>query len=538
MQVPSQSTVRPSQRWFPHRQGLLTIAAVLVEWGGILDQAAAQAACLQWAGFEPSPVLAVDRLPQQVLLCATLGPKRLAFATDSTASGSLGQSEVWAYTGSGYEPVGRAVPLIVPRLAEIDLGSGPELYLFGKAQGEGMPLVYRYDGQDFVPVGPGFSVRGFLGTSVSTVGAFDFGDGPELVIGGTFGTGTSLQSIARRHQGAWAPLPAPFTSTGTVFSFLADFAVADLGGGPRLIAVGIEPGSTSFVPLGISYSATGFELLSLPAAISPQGLVEADFGLGPRVYLTTTQELFAFDGTQWSPLGLPALGPGVLASKPLRVPDFFNDGQRLLLDFQSALGGPSGPRWLFAYDGSRFVDLDAGALDKSSQTISNSLAFGSPYPGQPVQLLCAGGVQLAGGGGQGLVSFACPPLFTVLKGCQPKRLALSSPSTEFAIGNPVQFELAGFPLQTGLVQLWQGVPARDGAGCGLLSPLLGEVLIGAGSPIAGTTLAGGSAHFQLGVSMRPGLVRLELAFQAFFLSKESPDATFAASNALVGTIGP
>jgi hypothetical protein len=507
-----------------------------VAFAGLSNAAAPQAPCFGWSTASSPPVVAIDRIPADILIWNDHGQERLTFVTEYSSSGLLPFSEVWALQGSSYVLLADDLPVRSPELSAVDLGSGPELFVHGTTPPSAGTMLYRYNGQDFAPFGPPITPPSFI-PSVQEVAAFDFGSGPELVIGGSFGTGSPLQSIARWHQGAWAPLSAPFGQLGIFLSLVTGLETLDFGAGPRLVAVGHESPLGGLTPLTIIYSQTGHQYAPAPPTPIAHTTAVADFGLGQRLYAVSQAAVHEFDGVAWKTLVNWQLGIFIQASSVLAVPDFFGNGPRLLVNFHSFATSSAPVRHLFSYDGLSFTDIDAGILEYDDLPSKTSLTYGSPFPGQETQLLLGGSAYILGEPAQGLVSYSCPGPFYAVQGCQPKRLSLSSSADTFAIGKPYNLKLSAAPGDSGLVQLWLGGLSSDLFGCGSPTPAFGELLLAPASPLATTDMVNGLAQFTSQISQRPTLVGLEVAFQAFLLPALNPSGNLVPSNALVGSIG-
>jgi hypothetical protein len=125
-----------------------------------------------------------------------------------------------------------------------------------------------------------------------------------------------------------------------------------------------------------------------------------------------------------------------------------------------------------------------------------------------------------------------------LPGCFGNPASLTSLSSEATLGSAFSVSLSSGTIANGLGALFFGSDGTSAAGCGLVLPGLGELLL---SPIpvpkqlAAGPLAAGTLLFTIPVPDNPGLLGLQIALQGAALGM---DFTLEASNGLRLTIMP
>jgi hypothetical protein len=165
------------------------------------------------------------------------GGPRLFAAGTFTHAGGTAATNVAAWDGSSWLPLGAGLNGEVDSLAVYDDGSGPALYaggLFTASGGTAVSHLARWNGSAWTAVGGGAN-----GT-VSALAAFDDGGGAALYAGGSFTSagGTAVNGLARWNGAAWSAL-----GDGTPGSGVANGAVLALqpvaeASGPALYAAG------------------------------------------------------------------------------------------------------------------------------------------------------------------------------------------------------------------------------------------------------------------------------------------------------------
>lgn len=243
------------------------------------------------------------------------------------ASGGFGFpcQYVTEWTGEGWACMGQGLASVVDDSVLYDEGWGPALFCVGSLIVNGAPFsdgvgIGRWNGAAWSTVGGG--VRGGHARACAM---FDGGDGPELVMGGTFiGTGSGsgavqARNIARWNGQRWAPLGAG------VNGLVRALEVFDDGSGPRLYAAGdfTDAGGVAVQRLarwdGLAWSAC-------PAGGIPAGTIndlaafDPDGGGPSRAYQAVAGAFLAVAGGTVSAANFALLLPGRSAA------DFNGDG--------------------------------------------------------------------------------------------------------------------------------------------------------------------------------------------------------------------
>lgn len=138
------------------------------------------------------------------------------------------------WDGTQWDIPGGGVDDTVRALLVADFGGGPKLYLggdFGLAGGTIATGLAAWDGTSWTAPG---SLAGTNNGDVFSLAQHDFGNGPELVVGGSFNqvSGVAAAGIARWDGTTWAPVGTGVVGTVTA---LASF---NEGFGPQLVAAG------------------------------------------------------------------------------------------------------------------------------------------------------------------------------------------------------------------------------------------------------------------------------------------------------------
>ena len=226
--------------------------------------------------------------------------------------GSL-PAAVGAWRASGWSTfatgTGQGLSSWVSVLAEVDLGSGPELYAGGRFTGAGtLPAarVARWNGAQWSTLGSGI---GAVDSQVRALAGFDPGTGPRLYAGGAFTTAGGLpsQSLASWDGASWSDLPGDFPEIDALQVF-------DDGSGPALYAGGMVsipgiPGAVGVVRWnGAAWSGLGTGLNNHVNA-----LTVFDDGAGLALYAggsfsqpgapPTARGVARWNGTSWQFLG-------------------------------------------------------------------------------------------------------------------------------------------------------------------------------------------------------------------------------------------
>jgi len=136
---------------------------------------------------------------------------------------------------------------------------------------------------------------------------------------------------------------------------------------------------------------------------------------------------------------------------------------------------------------------------------------------------------------------SAPGPFDSVAGCAGNPAVLSSTTPSFAVGQALGFQLDSATQPSGLALYYVGVDGTDVAGCGVVLPGLGELLLGfvpAAVLLGSAPVAGGSGSFGLNLPSSPALAGQTLGFQAANADLLAPGVPIELSNLLVGTIAP
>ena len=255
------------------------------------------------------------------------GPKVAVGGVFQTAGG-IPAARAAFFDGVGWSPVGSGLDGAVRAFLFHDDGSGAALFAggdFSTAGGQAAARAAKFDGVAWSPLGSG------LNGAVRTFAAFDDGGGSRLYAGGSFTVAGGLPAgrIARFDGVAWSALGSGSGFDGDVLTL----AVFDDGAGPKLYAGGAftsvdgvaSPGLA--VWNGASWAGVGAGLSAAPTGPSVEvvALKAGDAGDGPRLFAGGTfgaaggvpvQNLAAFDGANWSDLGLATTAVHALALHP------------------------------------------------------------------------------------------------------------------------------------------------------------------------------------------------------------------------------
>lgn len=240
-------------------------------------------------------------------------------AGEFTIAGEVPVSSIARWDGGQWSDVGggmtAGVGFQIYVLCVFDDGSGPSIYAGGRFDAKGgVPArgIARWDGKRWTDVG-GSIADGV----VYAMTVHDFGDGPELVIGGWFEEIGSVKCscVARWNGSRWAPVGPEARIEGYV-SALAAF---DAGDGPELYAGGTiyEVDGNPVGPIirwdGTAWRDTKADLVGASGRMSPiRALKVFDDGTGPALYAgglfrsansNEFQTIARWDGESWSPVG-------------------------------------------------------------------------------------------------------------------------------------------------------------------------------------------------------------------------------------------
>jgi hypothetical protein len=200
-------------------------------------------------------------------------------------------------------------------LAVYDDGSGPALYTggwFNQIGGTSASSVAKWDGANWSPLGAGLDPGGWPAGRVYDMTVFDDGDGPNLVVAGTFRTaGTvSARGIAAWDGEDWHQVGDEFTYPGDpgIFALMAvrENGTPMLWAGGGFVGVGGETArrvanwdGTAWQPAGEGFSSLVYTLATDdpddPALIYAGGILGGTHTSHPRIAV--------WDGADWAFVG-------------------------------------------------------------------------------------------------------------------------------------------------------------------------------------------------------------------------------------------
>ena len=254
--------------------------------GGSFTEAggAKTARVARWDGTSWSPVGVLTQFPLNHQRVAALEVFDDGSGPALYAAGDFGIKRWSGSSWSAVAMVGITTGWGVRSLAVFDDGSGSALYAGGdfySIGGSVIPVVARWDGTTWSPVGQGFLQTSGIGVACFEV--FDDGTGPALYAAGDFLGTPPISNIARWDGTSWSPVGS--LPNNLLYAVrVHDLAVFDDGGGPRLFVGGqreAPPGQ------GVVWTWDG-AIWSLPFGAtfdsSVLTLTVHDLGSGPVLY--------------------------------------------------------------------------------------------------------------------------------------------------------------------------------------------------------------------------------------------------------------
>jgi hypothetical protein len=434
-----------------------------------------------------------------------------------TTAGGVAVNRIAKWDGWSWSPLGSGMKSYFPyvsALAVFDDGGGAALYAggnFDTAGGVAANSVAKWDGTSWSPLGSGVS------SLVYALAVYDDGGGPALYAGGLFhwAGGVAVSNIARWDGASWSALGSGMNHR------VHTLAVFDDGAGPALYAGGYftAAGGVAASSIakwdGTSWSSLGSGLKGGPFGTTVSALAVLDDGGGPALYAggdftlaggAAANRIAEWDGASWSPLGSGMDGD----VSALAV---FDDG-----------GGPA------LYAGGGFSTAGGAAAGHSAKWDGSSWSpLGSGMTGSVLALTVfdddGGPILYAGGdfgsaidsGDSYLAKWGCPSAFDPVPGCHGNPATLSPLSAGAQVGGTLSVQLDGGTGASGTALLFAGGDGTDAAGCGLVLPGYGELLLAlapAPVPVAQAAAAGGSAAFSVAIPASPALVGLTISVQA------------------------
>lgn len=314
------------------------------------------------------------------------GPKLYIAGTFTRIEGVPAHS-IARYDGDAWQPLGEGLTGGAASVKAIELwdsGTGLELYVAGSfetAGGAPASHLAKFDGTDWFAVGAGVDLASTSDVAeVRALALFDFGDGPELVVGGKFDSagGFPATHVARFDGANFTPLGSGFAGSQGVWCLEA----ADLGSGFELYAGGqvlVESDRNvqrwvgpDWIPLAGGPGGFGGPLV--------RDLLAFDDGSGAALYaggsfsqLNGTGpagDIARWDGSAWTAMGQPTAGDSPLL------------GVHTLATFDIGFG----PRLLV---GGRLGMLDGVFVDSVQAWDGSGWAVAGNTPNGTVSDLCA-----------------------------------------------------------------------------------------------------------------------------------------------------
>ena len=165
------------------------------------------------------------------------GPALYAGGEFTTAGGSPA-ARIAKWNGSAWAPLGAGLNSVVDALVVHDDGGGPALFVgggFTTAGGQDAQRVAKWDGASWSALGCGVGLAQ-ANDHAFALSVFDFGSGPELVVGGRFSFAgcAGADNVARWNGSTWATLGILTPTRG--------LSVFDDGSGAGLYAACETPG--------------------------------------------------------------------------------------------------------------------------------------------------------------------------------------------------------------------------------------------------------------------------------------------------------
>jgi len=252
-----------------------------------------------------------------------------------------------------------------------------------------MAGLARWSGGAWSALGAGFD------GPVHTLAAYDFGSGPVLLAGGSFGAAgnsTGLDHVARRSATGWEAANAPF-------DLLVDalFAV-DLGGGAALFASGASSAPAAQRVARWNGSDWNFLGPDFGAPIRALDVFDAGFGLrliAAGAFTVTSgapgQHIAAWNAAGWTPLGAGLDGDVFALARHADA-----GGERLIAGGRFTHAGGATARRVARWNGFFWSALGSGFDDGAVEALA-SFDAGPLDPGDGPQLYAGGSFSAAGG---------------------------------------------------------------------------------------------------------------------------------------------
>jgi hypothetical protein len=248
------------------------------------------------------------------------GPALYAGGAFTTAGGILAR-HIAKWNGVAWSEVGGGLASgVINAIAAKSFGGGNKLVVSGYFSSIGPGVVANsiavWNGTSWAPLGAGLS------SNASAFAVLDEGQGPNLIVGGSFAAagGEAMNFVARWDGTAWHPMP-----DGNGFNYGDDREVKATvvwndGNGPALYCAG-NFGSVGNVLANniVRFDGSNWSALGSGTNGGIDALAVYDDGQGPALYATggfstaggiPVSNIAKWNGTSWSPVfpGIPGFG--------------------------------------------------------------------------------------------------------------------------------------------------------------------------------------------------------------------------------------
>lgn len=299
------------------------------------------------------------------------GPELVAAGSGFQIPG-VTSAGVQRWNGSQWAQVGQPVTGLVESLAAVDLGSGPRLYAGGaliQASGDPADRLARLEQGLWVPVGTGLSPG-----TVRDLEAFDFGQGPRLVVAGNF---DNAGPVVAKGYATWDG--SQFEASGDGLDGFVAAVTQDPFYPGALIAAGDFKSAQSQPLGGIGrFDGSAWSALQGGTDGSVYALATFDDGSGPVLIAggrfanaggVPARNIARFDGSQWTPMGAGLWGS---FSSTVRALEVHSDGSGTWLYAAGSftLSGSQPLNLVARWDGSLWQPVGGGLGGSSFATVS------------------------------------------------------------------------------------------------------------------------------------------------------------------------
>lgn len=468
-------------------------------------------------------------------------------------AGGQPANNIAAWDGSAWTPLGLGISGTGTSLVVFDDGSGPQVYVggfhssaggeFSDPTGKQMRHLARWNGSQWSGL-----AGGAPNGEVHSLAVHDDGSGQALYASGDFTSvgGKSASRIAKWNGTSWSALGSGLNSRAwTMTTFDAGDGSMLWAGGDFTLAGGVSVrraarwNGTAWVDAYMGTAGFG----AVRSFAEYQGDLYAG-GSFSFIYGGTTnfRNLARLSGSTWIPVG-GGVDNGVMS---LLVHDN-GDGEALYVGGDFDKVGPIENEVDIQRVARRFAGQWEAIADTSGQQpFVGVIHLGEFAQGGTTKMILGGFFQTWNGAVvNGIVEWDCgapsAPALETLAGCFGNPAQLSAPNGPAAVGQPFGLSLNAAGFASGLAVFFVGLDGRDGSGCGLLLPTLGELLLAAvpaPAQVGVLALSGASATLALPVPNWPSLVGDELVFQGTAIGLSTPGFPAEFSNGLLVRVQP